>query len=72
MARSLVIEIDGMSCNHCVQALTKALTAAGLKVESVAVGRAVVSVEDERGVSAARAAVEKAGFVCRKVEEAKN
>ena len=39
----LTLTIDGMSCGHCVGAVTKALKAVpGVEVERVAIGSAVV------------------------------
>ena len=39
----LRLEIDGMSCDHCVRAVTTALRALpGVLVEEVAIGRATV------------------------------
>lgn len=39
----LVAQIDGMSCNHCLNAVNQALAAVpGIRVESVRIGRAEV------------------------------
>jgi copper ion binding protein len=39
----LTLEIDGMSCGHCVQAVTEALQRVdGVQVEHVAIGTATV------------------------------
>lgn len=39
----LVAQIDGMSCNHCLNAVNAALAAVpGIRVESVRIGRAEV------------------------------
>ncbi len=51
--------IDGMSCGHCVQAVTKALSAVpGIRVKSVEVGSAVIETPDGgttgKAVAAAR------------------
>lgn len=40
----LALTIDGMSCGHCVAAVTKALTSVGgVRIENVAVGSATVA-----------------------------
>jgi copper chaperone len=40
----LELDITGMSCNHCVGAVTKALQSVnGVVVEQVAIGKATVS-----------------------------
>lgn len=39
----LTLKIDGMSCGHCIGAVTRALQAVpGVEVERVAIGSAVV------------------------------
>ncbi|QUW01488.1 heavy-metal-associated domain-containing protein [Chloracidobacterium sp. MS 40/45] len=58
------IEIEGMSCGHCIQAVETALRSlAGVEVRRVEIGRAVVAY-DPATVSRAQiaAAVEDAGF----------
>jgi copper chaperone len=58
------IAINGMSCNHCVQSVQRALAAVdGLKVEQVGIGEATVSY-DPATVSAAQIAqaVEREGY----------
>lgn len=45
----LRLEIDGMSCDHCVRAVTTALRALpGVQVEEVAIGRATVDYDPAR------------------------
>jgi len=57
------LAIDGMSCGHCVQAVTKALSAVpGVKVTSVAVGSAVIETPDGWTTAKAVAALEEAGY----------
>ena len=54
------LKIDGMSCGHCVMAVTKALEALdGVAVESVSVGAA--SVEYDPAVASADEIVEAIG-----------
>ena len=60
------LSIDGMTCGHCVQAVTKALSAVpGVKVKSVAVGSAVIEANDGLAVGKAVAALEEAGYPAR-------
>lgn len=43
------LTIDGMSCNHCVSSVTKALSETeGVKVESVEIGTAKVTYNVEK------------------------
>ena len=45
----LRLEIDGMSCDHCVRAVSTALRALpGVAVEEVAIGRATVDYDPAR------------------------
>ncbi|MFA6045918.1 MAG: cation transporter [Phycisphaerales bacterium] len=65
------LNIDGMSCGHCVQAVTKALSAVpGVKVNSVAVGSAVIEAADGRAAGQALAALGAAGYPARAVGDA--
>lgn len=60
------LSIDGMSCGHCVQAVTKALSAVpGVKVRSVAVGSAVIEAADGLTTGKAVAALDEAGYPAR-------
>ena len=60
------LNIDGMTCGHCVQAVTKALSAVpGVKVRSVAVGSAVIEASDGWAAGTAVAALEEAGYPAR-------
>ncbi|HEX7336408.1 MAG TPA: cation transporter [Gemmatimonadales bacterium] len=62
--QKLTLHITGMSCGHCLNAVSQALHALpGVKVESVQMGRAVVSY-DERAVKpdAIERAVSDAGY----------
>jgi copper chaperone len=60
----LTMSITGMSCGHCVGAVTKALqTLDGVRVESVSIGAATVEYDASATSPAAIAeAVEDAGY----------
>ena len=67
---SFTLSIDGMSCGHCVQAVTKVLAAVpGVGVRSVAVGRAEITAPDGLSVARAVNALGEAGYAA-KVSEA--
>ena len=56
-AQPVSLAIDGMSCGHCVAAVTEALSAVpGVTVQRVAVGSAAVTIEP--GTTAPAAVVE--------------
>ncbi len=62
--RSLTLDIEGMSCGHCLEAVGRALgELPGVLVDSVTMGRAELQY-DERALEPARieAAVADAGF----------
>ncbi len=62
--RSLTLDIEGMSCGHCLEAVSRALgELPGVLVDSVTMGRAKLQY-DERALEPARieAAVADAGF----------
>lgn len=62
--QNLVLHIEGMSCGHCLNAVTRALTQLpGVELGSVRIGRADLRY-DERTVEPARivAAVSEAGY----------
>ena len=64
------LSIDGMTCGHCVQAATKALSAVpGVKVKSVAVGSAVIETVDGWTTAKAVAALEEAGYPAKAVAD---
>lgn len=60
----VTLHIEGMSCGHCLNAVNKALTAVpGAKIDSVQIGRAVVTTEpDGPTAEALAAAVTQAGY----------
>ena len=62
--KTIILNIEGMSCGHCVMAVKKELSKlAGVTVESIEVGKARVQI-DEAAVSSDRLvkAVEEAGY----------
>ncbi|QOJ14122.1 MAG: heavy-metal-associated domain-containing protein [Planctomycetia bacterium] len=66
--QSTTLAIDGMTCGHCVQAVTKALSAVpGVKVRSVAVGSAVIETADGWATGKAVNALDQAGYPAKAV-----
>lgn len=63
---TMTISIDGMSCGHCVNAVTKALAAVpGVKIRSVAIGSAEIQATDGWDAGKAIAALQEAGYLAR-------
>lgn len=61
--RATTLSIDGMTCGHCVQAVTKALSVVpGVKIKSVAVGSAEFESADESATRRVVAALDEAGY----------
>jgi copper chaperone CopZ len=61
-AQQLTLSIEGMSCGHCVQTVTKALAALpSVKVRSVAVGSAEIEATPD-AANDALVALEGAGY----------
>lgn len=60
----VTLEIKGMSCNHCVMQVEKALTAApGVSDHQVAIGAASITFDDAvTNIDAITDAVTKAGY----------
>ena len=63
--KTMIIDIDGMSCEHCVRHVTEALEALS-GVEAVAVNladrQASLQTDDDFDEAAARDAVDEAGY----------
>lgn len=60
---TLTLQIEGMSCGHCLNAVNRALAAVpGARIASVRIGRAEVEVPDGDGGDALVTAVEEAGY----------
>jgi len=63
---TITLSIDGMSCGHCVQAVTKALSAVpGVRTKSVTVGTAEIEAKDGEAAGQAIAALQAAGYPAR-------
>jgi len=62
--KEITLNIGGMSCQHCVKRVEKALAAfAGISKADVTVGKAVVSFDESRTAEAEiKQAIEKAGY----------
>ena len=58
------IRVEGMTCQHCVMSVQKALDGvAGIKVQVVRIGAVVYSTDDiERAETRVRAAITAAGY----------
>jgi copper chaperone len=57
------LQINGMSCQHCVKAVDGALRElSGIKVEKVNVGNATISSEGPIDLEKVREAIEELGF----------
>jgi copper chaperone len=71
MEQSIRLKIDGMHCDGCVRRVRQALNAAGaVRIDSVEVGSAAVTIDPARvSPEAIAAAVTKLGFTAR-VEDA--
>lgn len=62
----LTLAIDGMSCGHCVQTVTKALAALpSVTVRSVVVGSAEIEAARPNAANDAIAALDNAGFAAK-------
>lgn len=68
--KTTTLAIDGMSCGHCVQAVTKALSGVpGVTVKSVAAGSAVIQTADGWTTDKAVAALDEAGYAANAMGE---
>ncbi len=69
--RTTQLAIDGMTCGHCVQAVTKTLSGVpGVTVKSVAVGSAVIETVDGWATSKAINALDEAGYPAKAMGDA--
>jgi copper chaperone len=64
---SITLQVDGMSCGHCVASVRRALDALdGVRVEQVEIGSASVAYDPTRtDASRIERAVEEAGYAVR-------
>lgn len=62
--KTVRVDIDGMSCSHCVATVRDALQRVrGAEVQSVEIGRALVAIDGESGSTAAiETAIDETGF----------
>ncbi|HEX5962426.1 MAG TPA: cation transporter [Gemmatimonadales bacterium] len=62
--RRITVDIAGMSCGHCLQAVNDALvTQPGIQMESLRMGRAVVSYDEQvTSPSAIEGIIAEAGY----------
>jgi copper chaperone len=61
--QDIAIEISGMSCGHCLNAVSKAIGGVpGVEVKSVRIGRAELKVTDVAAVERVKAAIDEAGY----------
>lgn len=66
---SFTLTINGMSCGHCVQAVTKVLAGVtGVAVRSVAVGSAEITAPDGLTVARAVSALGEVGYAAKASE----
>jgi copper chaperone CopZ len=68
MANTVRLAIEGMSCNHCVQRVSKTLDALpGVRVKTVAIGSAEVEVDEAADAERIPRAIDEIGFPARVV-----
>ena len=61
--KDITIHISGMSCGHCLNAVSQAIREVpGIEVRSVLIGRAELRVFDGDATARVRAAIENAGY----------
>jgi copper chaperone CopZ len=62
--RQATLHIEGMSCGHCLNAVTRALSAIpGVRIDAVRIGRADVSYDDTTATTTdLETAVSEAGY----------
>ena len=60
---SIKLQIDGMTCSHCVAAVKQAIESVpGAKAEKVEIGSASVTANDPAPIDAIKLAIEDAGY----------
>lgn len=61
--QDIAISISGMSCGHCLNAVTRAIDSVnGVEVKNLRIGRADLRVPDDSIVARVKAAIEAAGY----------
>jgi copper chaperone CopZ len=62
--RQATLHIEGMSCGHCLDAVSRALSAVpGVRIDTIRIGRAEVSYDESTtGPTQLEAAVAEAGY----------
>jgi copper chaperone len=61
--RDIAITISGMSCGHCLNAVSQAVASvSGVQVKNVRIGRAELRVSDDSTVARVKTAIEEAGY----------
>jgi copper chaperone len=61
--KDIALTISGMSCSHCLNAVSQALAGVpDIEVRSVRIGRAELRLPDAGSSDRAKAAIEKAGY----------
>ena len=64
--QDVTLAINGMTCGHCLQAVTKVLAnAPGIRLKSLDLGVARISAADADAIKRASAALEDAGYPAR-------
>lgn len=72
-AREVEIEVGGMSCTHCVDAVSASLARVpGVSLVRVSIGSAHIAVADDAAVARALAAIADAGYTSRGVIDARS
>jgi copper chaperone CopZ len=61
--QNLELTITGMSCGHCLNAVSKAIAGVdGVEVKEIRMGRADLRIPDDSTVARLTAAIENAGY----------
>ncbi|MCX8057271.1 MAG: cation transporter [Ignavibacteria bacterium] len=67
---TVLFTIEGMTCHHCVMAVTNALKSLGIDNYSVEIGSASVTFdEEELDVATIKAAIEEEGYKVTSIEQ---
>lgn len=67
--KTVLFNINGMTCNHCVMAVQNALKSLGIDNYSVEIGKASVTFDEENvDIETIKAAIEEEGYEVASVE----